>query len=53
MKIGTFTSLEVTSAVISLLKGKVKRKAIGEADSSMYLADEMLKEEGIMDLQKI
>jgi uncharacterized protein (DUF362 family) len=46
-KIGTFTSLSIISAITSLLKGRVARVVIGEADSSMYSADRMLKENGI------
>jgi len=49
-KVGTFTSIEVISAIVSLLKGRVGRIAVGEADSSMYLADRMLKESGIIDV---
>jgi uncharacterized protein (DUF362 family) len=48
-KIGTFTSLEVISGITSVLKGKVGRIAIGESDSSMYVADRMLKENKIAD----
>jgi uncharacterized protein (DUF362 family) len=48
-KIGTFTSLEVISGITSILKEKVCRIAIGEADSSMYIADRMLKENKIVD----
>lgn len=48
-KIGTFTSLEVISGITSVLKNKVNRIAIGEADSSMYIADRMLKENKIVD----
>jgi uncharacterized protein (DUF362 family) len=48
-KVGTFTSLEVISGITSVLKNKVNRIAIGEADSSMYIADKMLKENKIID----
>ncbi len=48
-KVGTFTSLEVISGITSVLKNKVNRIAIGEADSSMYIADRMLKENKIID----
>lgn len=48
-KRGTFTSIELLSAIVSVLKSRVKRVAIGEADSSMYLAEKMLKENGIID----
>ncbi len=48
-KIGTFTNIDIVAAIVSLLKGKVKRITVGEADSSMYLADRMLKETGIAD----
>ncbi|WP_455369105.1 DUF362 domain-containing protein [[Eubacterium] cellulosolvens] len=48
-KIGTFTSLEVISGITSILNGKVGRIAIGESDSSMYIADRMLKENKITD----
>ncbi|MBS7628768.1 DUF362 domain-containing protein [Candidatus Bathyarchaeota archaeon] len=51
-KTGTFTSVEVVSSIISLLKGKVGRIAVGEADSSMYLADKMMRETGILDVAK-
>ncbi len=46
-KTGTFTSLEVISAIVSLLRSRVRHVVVGEADSSMYLADRMLKENGI------
>ncbi|MBS7623339.1 DUF362 domain-containing protein [Candidatus Bathyarchaeota archaeon] len=48
-KRGTFTSLDLISAIASMLKSRVKRVAVGEADSSMYLAERMLKENGIID----
>ncbi|MEM3673761.1 MAG: DUF362 domain-containing protein [Candidatus Bathyarchaeia archaeon] len=34
------------------MKGKVRRIAVGEADSSMYSADRMLKETGISEVAK-
>jgi uncharacterized protein (DUF362 family) len=49
-KSGTFTNVEVVSSIASMLKGKVRQIAVGEADSSMYLADRMLKETGILDV---
>jgi uncharacterized protein (DUF362 family) len=51
-KIGTFTSVKVVSSIASLLKGKVRRIVVGEADSSMYLADRMFKETGIFEAAK-
>jgi uncharacterized protein (DUF362 family) len=48
-KIGTFTNIDIVASIVSLLQGKVKRITVGEADSSMYLADRMLKETGIAD----
>ncbi|MEM3595601.1 MAG: DUF362 domain-containing protein [Candidatus Bathyarchaeia archaeon] len=51
-KTGTFTSVEVVSSIMSMLKGKVRRIAVGEADSSMYLADRMMAETGILDVAK-
>lgn len=49
-KTGTFTSAEVISAIASLLKNRVRRIAVGEADSSMYIADRMLKENCVIDV---
>lgn len=51
-KIGTFTSVNVVSSIVFLLKGKVRRIVVGEADSSMYLADRMFKETGIFEAAK-
>ena len=51
-KIGTFTCLEAISALIKKLEGKVKKITIGEADSSMYLADDMFEANGLKILAK-
>jgi uncharacterized protein (DUF362 family) len=51
-KRGTFTSLKVVSSIASMLKRRVRRVAVGEADSSMYQADEMMMETGVMDAAK-
>jgi uncharacterized protein (DUF362 family) len=47
-KVGTATNVKIISAIVSLLKGKVARVAVGDADSSMYKADRMLKDTGIV-----
>ena len=46
-KRGTYTSPEVISALIELIKKKSSRIIVGEADSEMYDADRMLSETGI------
>jgi uncharacterized protein (DUF362 family) len=47
-KAGTATTVKIISAIVSLLKGKLKRVAVDEADSSMYKANRMLKDTGII-----
>lgn len=44
---GSYTSPEVISALIELIKKKSSRIIVGEADSEMYDADRMLSETGI------
>ena len=44
---GTYTSPEVITALIELIKEKSSRVIVGEADSEMYDADRMLNETGI------
>lgn len=46
-KKGSYTSPEVISALIELLKGKPSRIIVGEGDSEMYDADRMLSDTGI------
>jgi uncharacterized protein (DUF362 family) len=46
-KKGSYTSPEVITALIELIKKKSSRIIIGEADSEMYDADRMLSETGI------
>jgi uncharacterized protein (DUF362 family) len=46
-KRGSYTSPEVISALIELIKKKSSRIIVGEADSEMYDADRMLSETGI------
>ena len=46
-KKGSYTSPEVISALIELLKGKSSRIIVGEGDSEMYDADRMLSDTGI------
>jgi len=46
-KRGSYTSPEVISALIELMKEKSSRIIVGEADSEMYDADRMLSETGI------
>lgn len=46
-KRGSYTSPEVISALIELIKKKSSRIIVGEADSEMYDADRMLNETGI------
>ena len=46
-KRGSYTSPEVITALIELIKKKSSRIIVGEADSEMYDADRMLSETGI------
>ena len=46
-KRGSYTSPEVISALIELIKKKSSRIIVGDADSEMYDADRMLSETGI------
>ena len=46
-KRGSYTSPEVISALIELIKKKSSRIIVGEADSEMYDADRMLSDTGI------
>ena len=46
-KRGSYTSPEVITALIELIKEKSSRVIVGEADSEMYDADRMLNETGI------
>ncbi|MFV9677985.1 MAG: DUF362 domain-containing protein [Methanosarcinales archaeon] len=46
-KRGSYTSPEVISALIELLKGKASRIIVGEGDSEMYDSDRMFSDTGI------
>ena len=46
-KVGTYTSIDLITALVKELHGKVQTISIAEANSSMYLADKMFELNGI------